>query len=329
MNEYQISVEIDNNIDLYLEYLLAIVLSHLNLSSTKDGINEESCLMAKIGILTDTTHCLPSEFIRRYGIKVIPMGLVINNRPYYEQVEITAAEFWEKFKTLKSLPTTFAPNPKEFEKMFAEMALGAESIICILVSKILTATHNAAISAKKNFLEQNPAVRIEVIDSKCAAGALGFLVLEAARAIERGSNFEQVVNLVQNMLSKVTYLTALETTKYLIKGGRAPKIAAIGNLLGVRPIITNNKQTGEVLTISRGQGKKNTMAKLVNMVGDFVEPNKPLHMIVHYTNNLQDGEKLREMIKAKYDCEELYMTPYSPVMAVHVGPVISLAFYTG
>ena len=284
--------------------------------------------MPKIGILTDSTHCLPSEFIRRYGIKVIPMGLVINNKAYYEQIEITPSEFWEKFKTLKSQPTTFAPNPKEFEKLFAEMALSFDNIICILVSKILTATQNAAISAKKDFLEQHPGVRIQIIDSKCAAGALGFLVLEAARAVERGNSFEEVINLVQNMLLKVTYLTALETMKYLIKGGRAPKIAAIGNLLGVRPIITNNKETGEVLTIGRGQGKKNTMTKLVSMVSDFVEPNKPLHMIVHYTNNLQDGEKLREMVKARYDCEELYMTPYSPVMAVHVGPVISLAFYS-
>jgi len=284
--------------------------------------------MPKIGILTDSTHCLPSEFIRRYGIKVIPMGLVINNKAYYEQIEITPSEFWEKFKTLKSQPTTFAPNPKEFEKLFAEMALSFDNIICILVSKILTATQNAAISAKKDFLEKHPGVRIQIIDSKCAAGALGFLVLEAARAVERGNSFEEVINLVQNMLLKVTYLTALETMKYLIKGGRAPKIAAIGNLLGVRPIITNNKETGEVLTIGRGQGKKNTMTKLVSMVGDFVEPNKPLHMIVHYTNNLQDGEKLREMVKARYDCEELYMTPYSPVMAVHVGPVISLAFYS-
>jgi DegV family protein with EDD domain len=142
--------------------------------------------MAKIGILTDTTHCLPSELITRYGITVVPMGLVLDNKPYYDQIEITPSEFWEKFKKLKSLPTTFAPNPKEFEKAFAEMALSVDNIICILVSKILSGTQNAAISAKKNFLEQKPGVRIEIIDSKCAAGALGFLILEAARAVECG-----------------------------------------------------------------------------------------------------------------------------------------------
>jgi DegV family protein with EDD domain len=259
---------------------------------------------------------------------VIPMGLVLDRKPYLDQIEITPSEFWEKFKTLKSIPTTFAPNPKDFEKIFADMALGFDAIICILVSKILTATQTAAISAQKSFSEQNSGVRIEIIDSKCAAGALGFLVLEAARAVERGSTFEEVINLVKDMVPKVTYLAVLETMKYLIKGGRAPRIAAIGNLLGVRPIITNNKQTGEVSSIGRAQGKEKSMKKMVNMVADFVEPEKPLHMIVHYTDNLQDGELLREMVKSKYNCEELYMTPYSPVMAVHVGPVLSLAFYS-
>jgi DegV family protein with EDD domain len=285
--------------------------------------------MAKIGILTDTTHCLPPEIIARYNIKVIPMGVVLDNKPYRDQVDITPSEFWEKYKKLKNLPTTFAPNPEEFERAFAEMTHNFDQIICILVSKILSGTHNAAQSAKKNFNEKHPRIPIEIIDSKCAAGALGFLVLEGARAIERGVDFAETINLINNMLPKVTYLTALETMKYLIRGGRAPRLAVIGDLLGVRPIITNNKQTGEVSSIGRGQGKKNTMEKLVDMVSDYIDPAKPVHMIVHYTTNIGDGEKLMEMVKARYNCEELYFTPYTPVMAVHTGPVLSLAFFGG
>jgi DegV family protein with EDD domain len=288
---------------------------------------EEGAYMAKIGILTDTTHCLPAELIDRYHIKVVPVGLVLDGKPYLDQFEITPAEFWDKFEKLKEIPTTFAPNPQEFEKALTELALKNDSIICLLVSKILSGTNSAALAARKKILEKKPGLRIEIIDSKCAAGALGFLVLEAARAAESGNSFEDVIKVVQNLLPRVTYLTALETMKYLIKGGRAPKVAVIGDLLGIRPIITNNKETGEVLSIGRGQGKKNAMSKLVNMVADFADPKKPLHIMVHYTTNLQDGEKLQEMVKAKYNCEELYMTPYTPVMAVHTGPVLSLAFY--
>jgi DegV family protein with EDD domain len=283
--------------------------------------------MAKTGILTDTTHCLPQELIEKYHIKVVPVGLVLDGKPYRDQFEITPDQFWEKFLKLKEIPTTFAPNPQEFEKGFEELALSCDSIICILVSKILSGTHAAAQTARKKIQEKRPGLKIEIVDSKCAAGALGFLVLEAARAAGSGNSFEDVIKVVQSLLPRVTYLTALETMKYLIKGGRAPKVAVIGDLLGIRPIITNNKETGEVLSIGRGQGKKNAMTKMVNMVADYTQPGKPLHMMVHYTTDIQDGEKLKEMVKARYKCDELYMTPYTPVMAVHTGPVISLAFY--
>jgi DegV family protein with EDD domain len=274
--------------------------------------------MAKIGILTDTTNC----------IKVVPVSLILDNKPYRDQFEITPAEFWEKFKKLKKLPTTSAPTPAEFETAFDEMSRSVDHIICILVSRILSATQTSALSAKNSFLEEKSGIKIEIIDSKCAAGAMGFLVLEAARAAERGAGFEEIIQLVHSILPRVTYLTALETMKYLIKGGRAPRMALLGDLMGVRPIITNNKETGEVSSIGRGQGKQKTMAKLVDIVADYIEPNKPLHMMVHFTTNLQDGEKLREMVAARYKCEELYMTPYTPVMAVHTGPVISLGFYS-
>lgn len=283
--------------------------------------------MAKTGILTDTTHCLPAELIDRYRIKVVPVGLVLDGKPYRDQFEITPDQFWEKFLKLKDTPTTFAPNPQEFEKGFEELALSCDSIICILVSKILSGTHAAAQTARKKILEKRGGLKIEIVDSKCAAGALGFLVLEAARAAGSGNSFEDVIKVVQSLLPRVTYLTALETMKYLIKGGRAPKVAVIGDLLGIRPIITNNKETGEVISIGRGQGKKNAMTKMINMVADYTQPGKPLHMMVHYTTDIQDGEKLKEMVKARYKCDELYMTPYTPVMAVHTGPVISLAFY--
>jgi DegV family protein with EDD domain len=146
--------------------------------------------------------------------------------------------------------------------------------------------------------------------------------------VQSGKSFEEVIQVVQDMLPRVTYLTALETMKYLIKGGRAPKTAIIGNLLRVKPIITNNKKTGEVANVGTAIGKRKAMQKLVDMVADFADTGKPLHMMVHFTNKIADGEELKRLVTARYNCVELYMTPYTPVMAAHTGPVLSLAFYS-
>ena len=144
--------------------------------------------------------------------------------------------------TIEEMPSTSAASPGDFEAVFNEMSRNSNEIICVLVSKILSATQNSAEMARETVLKNKPDLKIKIIDSKCAAGALGFVVLEAARAAESGKSFEEVVKLIETMLPKVTYLTALETMKYLIKGGRAPRTAIIGNLLQVKPIISNNKR---------------------------------------------------------------------------------------
>jgi DegV family protein with EDD domain len=285
-------------------------------------------MMARVGILTDTTNCLPQDLILQYGINVVPVSLILDGKVYRDQIDITPAEFWQKFKKLSEVPTTSAPTPAEFEQAFTDLSRTAESIICILVSRILSSTQNSAELGRQAFLEKNPAAKVEIIDSKCAAGALGFVVLEAARAAQAGRNFGEINELVRGMLPRVTYLTALETMKYLIKGGRAPRLAAIGDLLGVKPIISNNKDTGEVDSVGRGRGKQKTFQKLVDMVSDYADAAKPLHMMVHFTTSLKDGEKLRDLVTARYKCRELYLTPYTPVMAAHTGPVVSLAFYS-
>ena len=41
-----------------------------------------------------------------------------------------------------------------------------------------------------------------------------------------------------------------------------------------------------------------------------------------------DGENLKNMVAAKYNCAELYMSAYTPVMAAATGPVLALSFYS-
>ena len=285
--------------------------------------------MARVGVVTDTTNCLPDELIKEYGIRTVPEGIVFGGKLYRDQVDLKPPEFWKMFKSSKTIPTTTPPAPGDFVTAFSDLAKLCDGIVCVLVSKVLTAaTHEAAAVASSVVRESNPNLKIEIIDSKCSAGALGFLALEAARAAKAGKSLDDVVNVVNSMLPKVTYITVFESLKYLIKGGRAPKTAVIGDWLGVRPIIVNNKETGEVDPVGRERGKKKAMQKMVDMVTDYTEAGKPLHMMVHFTDNRADGEMLKKMVTARYACVELYVTDFTPVIGVHTGPSTSLSFYS-
>jgi len=42
----------------------------------------------------------------------------------------------------------------------------------------------------------------------------------------------------------------------------------------------------------------------------------------------EDGEKLRDLVTSQLQCVEAYLTPYTPVMAGHTGPVVAMSFYS-
>ncbi|MFC1908154.1 DegV family protein [Chloroflexota bacterium] len=180
----------------------------------------------------------------------------------------------------------------------------------------------------KKALEEHPNLKIELIDSRNAAGAEGFIALEAARAAQAGKSLTEVVRTARDLIPKVKFAFALDTLKYLIKGGRAPKTAYIGELLQVKPIISIDNNTGVVGSLGKERGKKKVMLKMVDLIKDYADIKKPLHVIVHYTSRIEDGEELREMITSRYNCAEIYMTDLTPVMTAHTGPAVGLSFYS-
>ena len=284
--------------------------------------------MSKVGIVTDSTSCLPAELIKEYDIRVAPYHLIMEGKDYVDQIDITPAEFWRRFSSLKEIPTTGVPGPGELANIFTELAKTSDSIVCVHISRALSAIYETVMVARETVLQKHPNLKIEYVDSKCSVGALGFIVLEAARAAQSGRSLSEVTRAARDLVPRVKWISALDTLKYLIKGGRAPKKAILGEFLHVKPIIGFVNGTGTVASLGKERGKKKAMLKLVDMVKDYADTSKPLHVITHFTDDIEGGIELRDMISSRYHCAELYMSDLTPVMTTHTGPAVGLSFYS-
>jgi len=283
--------------------------------------------MSKVGIVTDSVSCLPAEVIKEYGIRVVPVGLSIDGKAYRDQVDITPDEFWKLFPEMRELTTGAGPLG-DYIEAFQGLAQSTDSILCTFVSKGLSAVPEAAAQARERFKAENPNVTIEIIDSRTATGAQGFIVLEAARAAQAGKSLAEVVQVAQDMIPRAKFVVAMETLKYLIKGGRAPKTAYIGELLQVKPIIGMVNNTGVIENLGKAMGKRKAMAKLPQLMKEYIDTSKPIHVNTHYTDRIEDGEKLRDLVTSQFNCEEVYLTPFTPVICGHIGPAVALSFYS-
>ncbi|MFC2019098.1 DegV family protein [Chloroflexota bacterium] len=284
--------------------------------------------MSKVGIVTDSTNCLPPELIQEYEIRVAHYHVIIDGKDYRDLIDITPAEFYSLFPKLKTLPTTSTPSPGEYVEIFTELAKSTDSIACIIISRALSAAYKAAERAKVIVNAEYPNVTIELIDSNTAAGALGLVTLEAARAANEGKSLAEVIETARNIVPRAKYIAAFDTLKYLIKGGRAPKKAIIGEFLQVKPLIGLVDDTGLVISLGKERGKQKARQKLADLVANHADTSKPLHIIAHYSSHIEDANMLRDLVTSMYNCAESYVTELTPVMSAHTGPSIGLSFYS-
>ena len=166
-----------------------------------------------------------------------------------------------------------------------------------------------------------------MIDSRTAAGALGLVTLAAARAAAESKSLDEVIKVVHNMIPKVHMIGVMDTLFYLAKGGRIPKIAAwAGTVLKIKPIFSLSQ--GRPAPVTAVRTRSRGMERLLEIIGQRIGANGPLHVIVMHANVLEEAEGLKQRITSEFNCAEIYVKDFTPVMGVHTGPgLLGVAFY--
>jgi len=282
--------------------------------------------MDRVAIVTDSSACVPKEVIKQYGIHILPLILIFEDRSYRDGVDITAQEFYELLKKAKKVPTTSSPSPGEYFEAFREVAKQASDILCITLPPHLSMAFDSATQAREMARESIPHVNITIFPSRSAALAEGFIAQAAARAAASGKDLSQVVQAARDMMDRANAIAALDTLYYLAKGGRIPKAAAwAGSLFKIKPILD---ATGDVRLLERCRTRKRAMQRLLYIMRQR-SGGKPICVNLMHAGVPEEAERLKADILSQFDCVEFYVTDFTPVIGTHTGPgSIGLSFYT-
>ena len=284
--------------------------------------------MPRVAVVTDSVICLPKELVKEYGIRVVPVDVIFEDKAYRDGIDITPSEFYPFLKKAKKLPTTSAPSPGTFLEVYRELSQKASDILCVTVSSKISVVFRSAWQAMEIARESIPQTTINVLDSCTAAGAEGFIAVVAARAAAAGQSIAQVTEAAENMVARVNLIVMMDTLYYLAKGGRIPKAAAwAGSILSIKPILHFTE--GELSLLERARTKRRGVERLIAIVRERVGTEQ-LHINIHHGNVPDEAEKFKQRISSQFDCAELYITDFTPVMGTHTGPgLLGLAFYGG
>jgi len=55
---------------------------------------------------------------------------------------------------------------------------------------------------------------------------------------------------------------------------------------------------------------------------------RPVYAAILQADARDEAERFRQMVSERFDCKELYITEFTPVMGAHAGPgILGLVFY--
>lgn len=269
--------------------------------------------MEKIAIFTDSACDLKEEQIQEYGIRLLPLQIIYEDKTYRDRVEISPDEVYENFD--KEVPKTSLPMGVDIDDLFKSLiAEGYTHAIGVMISGGLSGTANSVSLIAAEY----PEIETFVFDTLNLSMAEGILAVKAAEMVRDGKSFSEIKEILPTLKKNVDTYYYVATLEYLIKGGRIGKVAGtIGEMLNIKPIISVNEE-GVYYTVDKARGSKQAYNKLVTILKENLEKTKCNVWVMH-GGAKKEAIAMVERIKDLPGILTLEYTQISPALGVHTG----------
>jgi DegV family protein with EDD domain len=269
--------------------------------------------MAGVRIVTDSSCDLSAEEAAALGVEIVPLSIRFGNEEYVDREELSVEDFYAKLRTSDSLPETAAPSPGAFLERFNKLrSEGADAVVCINISRDLSATMEAAHQAARQLAGE---FDVRVIDSRSITAGLGTQVIHAAEAARAGASADEIVDLVAALVKRTHVLGSLDTLEYLKKGGRIGGAQAlIGSMLSIKPILDISSGAVEEA------GKQRTRKKALLTMRDRMLESGPISDLAVYHADAKDLDDFIAMVREVLPDTPMRVGLIGAVIGTHGGP---------
>jgi len=270
--------------------------------------------MSKIVLITDSTSDVDKKMIEKYDLKVLPLRIIYKDREYIDRVTITPKEVYDNFEY--EIPSTSLPSMKDMEELYLNLEeKGYTHAIAVVISSALSGTYNTLRLVSQN----HPSIETFVFDSKSLTMGEGAIVEECGEMLLSGKGFDEIVVSLPEIQNRIAVYYAVDTLKYLTKGGRIGRVSGtIGEILDIKPIISINKE-GIYYTYAKAKGKKKATSKLVAIAREALK-NTSCKVWVMHGGAYEEAKNFSATIAQIPNITRLSFAEISPVAGVHTGP---------
>lgn len=279
-----------------------------------------------IKLMVDSASDISRADAEKLGITVLPLLINFDGVDYYDGVDITPAEFYEKLIESEALPKTSQITPFRFEEEMGKLTANGDEVLVITLSSKLSGTYAAAVQAAEKF-----GGKVEVVDSLNAAIGERLLAEYALRLIEKGGlSLKALKAELDEKKKNVRLLALLDTLEYLKKGGRiSAAVAFAGEILSLKPVIA--VVDGEVKLVGKALGsrKGNNLLSALAEKSNGIDFTMPCGVVYSGTDKTVLEKYLKDSAKLWAEAtDHLPKHIIGATIGTHVGPgAVGVAFF--
>ena len=268
-----------------------------------------------IVITADSTVDLSEDLIDRYGIRTIPLTIILGDDTFLDGQGYSTLDMYARYHEDGLLPKTAAPSIQDFSDFFSGILAEGCEIVHLDISSELSNSFNAARLAAED-LEG-----VYVVDSRMLSTGIGLLAIEGAECRERGMTAAEIAEHLNELTGKVSTSFVLDTLEFMWKGGRCSGVAALGaNLLKIKPGLEMKDGKLGIYTKYRGNMNKVYRQYITERLqGKAIRPG---HIFLTESGEIEPEvvEELTALVKELSGCREVHHTIAGCTISSHCGP---------
>ncbi|HEX2989967.1 MAG TPA: DegV family protein [Anaerolineales bacterium] len=283
--------------------------------------------MSKVALVTDSTSYIPKEIREKYPITVVPQVVIWEGQTYEDDVTITPAQFYTRLRTAKVMPSTSQASVVNMHKAFSTLLEQGYDVLGIFVSAKLSGTFQSASLGREQLTSGKE--KVDFIDSETTAMAMGFMVLQVARAAQEGASLADCKALAEKARNHVGVYLTVETLEFLHRGGRIGGAQRfLGTALNLKPILAI--QDGRVEAVERVRTRGKALDRVVELVVEKCAGKTPIRLATLHADSESDARIMLDKIAPMVNPVESVFASVSPAVGANAGPgTVGLAWMAG
>lgn len=274
----------------------------------------------KIAVITDSNSGITQTQAKELGIFVLPMPFMIEGKEYFEDINLTQREFYERLKDGSDISTS-QPSPEAVMDLWNQILKEYDQIVHIPMSSGLSSSFQTA-----KMLAEDYEGKVEVVNNQRISVTQRQSALDAMALADRGMDAGQIKAKLEEIKFESSIYITVDTLKYLKKGGRiTPAAAALGTLLRLKPVLQIQGEKLDAFAKARTMKQAKSimiaaMSKdLEERFGDASGAN--VHLEIAHTENEEAALEFKHELQELFPkTGEIVMAPLSLSISCHIGP---------